>query len=141
MTEKNMQTMWTKYIEAHQPKESEVWELKFTKTSSLRFDAVKNHQRDALLLASSHGLYHKIQDIPVTYYGSKARFTHQSPFDCMFITDAKAFVVVWFYKPRQPKIFIKIDIRDFLLMEKATERKSFTEEMALKYGYEININN
>ena len=135
-----MQTIWTKYIESNPPKQSEVWELKIIKTKSLRFDAVKEHQRKALLDAKSSGLYHKIQDIPVSYYSLKSRFTHHSPFDCMFLKGVPAFVLVWFYKPRQKKKFIKIKIKDFLEMEKGADRKSFTEEMALDFGHEININ-
>src|SRR3990172_13377198 len=134
MIEKQMQTTWTKHIRSNPPNQSEVWELKIVKTKSLRFDAIRPHQRKALLDAKTVGLYHKLQDIPVTYYSSKSRFTHHSPFDCMFLKDIKAYVVVWFYKPRKQKVFLKIEIYDFISLENNTDRKSFTEDMAMAVG-------
>ena len=126
-----MQTFFGKYLLKCFPKETEVYELKFTSGKSIRFDALKKHQREALRKADRKGLYHKITDQPWGY-NQKFRFTSKKPFDCFFVK-CKAYVVVWFYNPREQKRFYKIRIYDFLMMETLAKRKSFTEEMAKSY--------
>lgn len=133
-----MQTFWTKHIKISPPEKSEVWELKYTKGTSIPFDAVQEHQITALMAAKWSGLYHKLTDPPI-FPGMKTRFNVKRPFDCMFIKMVEAYVVVWFYKPRQPKVFIKIDVEDFIALKHKAGRKSFTEEMALKVGIPVKI--
>ena len=133
-----MQTFFGKYLKENSPDETEVYELKFTKGISIPFDRVPEHQIEALLKSENEGLYHKITDQP---WGrtSNIRYTSKKPFDCLFITKVKAYLVVWFYVPRKPKIFYKIRIKDFLEMEKQTDRKSFTEDMVSKWGIPIHL--
>ena len=122
-----MQTFFGKHLKENPPKETEVYELKICKGTSLPFDSVKQHQVEGLLEART-GLYHKITDFPI-FAGSKARFNRPKPFDCIVFNQTVGYVVVWFYKPRQKKIFYKIPIKQYLKLKKEATRKSFTEEM------------
>lgn len=133
-----MQTFWTNHVKKSPPEESEVWELKFTKQRSIRFDAVQDHQIEGLLEAKKHGLYHKISDQPWGY-NPKFRFTSKKPFDCLFVKDVNSYVLLWFYKPRQPKVFIKIDIDTFIRERDNSDRKSLTEERAMEIGESVKI--
>jgi hypothetical protein len=98
-----------------------VYELKICKGSSLPFNAVKDHQIKGLLEAET-GLYHKITDFPI-FAGNKMRFNHPKPWDCAMFNKTIGYVVVWFYKPRQPKIFHKIAIKDFLKLKNGVSQK------------------
>lgn len=133
-----MQTFWTNHIKKRPPEKSEVWELKYTKGNSIPFDAVKEHQIDALLAAKWNGLYHKLTDPPI-FPGMQTRFNAKRPFDCMFIKMVDAYVVLWYFKPRKPKVFIKIDIETFLAEKHKSTRKSLTEEAALQIGEAVSI--
>ena len=108
------------------------FELKISKGKSIRFDAVKEHQKEALLAVnSSKGLYHKITDNPVSWgMDTKMRFTKSKPFDCFRVSKQDAYVVVMFYTPRQRKNVYYIRIRDWLEAEAKMmyEKKSITEE-------------
>ena len=136
MTEKNMQTIFGKYLQSNPPEQTEVYELKFTKTKSLRWDSVKEHQVDGLLMASQTGLYHKISDSPI-FSGMKTRFTASKPFDCVYFKNIKAYVVIWFYIPRSKKIFHKISIQDYYNQSIIAPRKSFREEDIAPYSVKI----
>ncbi len=138
MTEAQMQTFFRNYMQNSPPKETEVYEFKIVKGNSLPFSQVKDHQLEALLKAERKGFYYKIPDQPV-FYGSRRRFITQKPFDAFYIDECKSYVVVWFYKPRETKIFIKIRVGNFLRMRLEAKRKSFTEEMALKYGFRFYV--
>jgi hypothetical protein len=133
MREAQMQVFFGNYVKKNPPYQSEVYELKLSRGSSLAFDQIKEHQINALLQCENGSFYHKISDPPV-FYGQNTRFNVKRPFDCFIVTRVKAFIVVWFYKARQEKYFIKIRIKKFLEMKAATARKSFTEEMALVFG-------
>jgi len=126
-----MQTLFGKYLLNNPPKESAVYELKFTPGKSIRFDALKGHQREGLRKAERGGFYHKITDQP-WIKNRPYTYTLKKPFDCFFVK-CKAYVVVWFYKPRKLKRFYRIRITDFLMMETLAKRKSFTEEMVKRY--------
>jgi len=138
MTEKDMQTLFSKHVKKYPLSTSEVYELKICKGTSLPFDALQEHQIKALVEAEDSGLFHKITDPPI-FYGGQMRFNVPRPFDCMYLINVPAFVVLWFYKPRKPKIFIKIPIKSFLKCKEEAERKSITEQMALEIGTEILI--
>lgn len=121
--EKNFQSEFGKKNIVHG-----VFELKITKGKSIRYDALKEHQREALLaVSSSSGLYHKLADPPV-FYGMQTRFNSKRPFDCFNIKNQDAYVVIMFYEPRKKKnvYYIRINdwIRDYLLRDK----KSIKEE-------------
>ena len=138
MKEANMQTLLGKYLKENPSKKTEVYELKICKGTSLPFNAIKDHQIQGLL-GSATGLYHKITDFPI-FAGSKARFNRPKPFDCICFNEVIGYVVVWFYKPRQKKIFYKIPIKTFLRLKKKSIRKSFTEAMLLDISEQIVIN-
>jgi len=138
MKESQMQTFFTKWMAINKPDDSEAYELKITSGNAIRFDAVKPHQIENLLKAEEGSFFHRIIDQPV-FYGSGTRFTIQKPFDCLLMSKAKSFVVVWFYVPRTRKVFYKIPVKKFLQMEKEAERKSFTEEMVKNYSEPIYI--
>lgn len=135
MTERDMQVLFGKYMETHSPKESEVYELKICKQSPLPFASLKQHQIEALLRAEMGALYHKITDQP--WMSTKWSYTLKKPFDCFCLVKVKAYVVIWFYKPRQPKQFIKMRIGNFLKLKMTSGRMSFTEKMALEVEHEI----
>jgi len=132
-----MQSFFGKYLKENPPAETEVYELKICKGTSLPFDAVKEHQVKGLLKAKT-GLYHKITDFPI-FAGSKARFNRPKPFDCIAFNQVNGYVVVWFYKPRQKKIYYKIPIEKFLILKEQSTRKSFTEEMIQDISEQIVI--
>lgn len=135
-----MQTFFGKHLEKNPPTQSEIYELKICKLRSLPYRAVEDHQITALLRAHKAHLYHKIIDIPTSLLmNTFMRFTTKKPFDCFVMVNVPAFVVVWFYKPRVKKIFIKIPIEAFLTERAKGERKSITEERALAIGTTIEI--
>lgn len=140
MTEKLMQTMFGKYLEANPPLQSELYELKICKKSSIPFNAVQPHQIAALLKATTTALYHKIADSPVSWgAGTAVRFTAKKPFDCFILVGAPAYIVIWFYHPRGKKVFIKISIGVFLQEMQTSVRKSLTETRALEIGIPLEI--
>ena len=122
MKERDIQTALSKVHNIHG-----VFELKLCKTNSIRFDAVKEHQVDALLKASGEGLFHKITDFPV-FGGSNMRFNRAKPFDFFFLKETPAFVVVCFYVPRKRKTCYFIYINSWLAVEKSSAKKSIREE-------------
>ncbi len=138
MTERQMQTLFRDYIAKNPPEETEVYELKIEKGNRLSFSAVKPHQISALLKVQEGSLFYKITDQPWGY-NPKFRFTAQKPFDCMSLVKVKAFIVVWFFKPRQHKIFYKIPILDFIKLEQQSSMKSFTESEAKIIGEALSI--
>lgn len=97
-----------------------------SKTKSIRFDAVKEHQEEALLNASTEGLFHKISDFPV-FAESKARFNRPKPFDFFFLKDTQAFVIVCFYEPRRRKTCYYIPIEEWIAKREKSEKKSIRE--------------
>jgi len=100
------------------------------------FDRVNPHQIKALNQARKGNLYHKISDSPI-YAGMQTRFTAPKPFDCLNISQANAYVVIWYYRPRERKYFILIDVRDFIVETRESDRKSLTEERAKKIASKI----
>ena len=139
MRERDMQTLFGRYIEKYPPEETEAYELKFTSGKSLNFSEVKEHQIEALLKAEDEAFYHRITDQP-WLPDRKYSYTLKKPFDCFCLTGVKSYIVIWFYKPRQPKVFIKIPIKKFLRTAINCNRKSLTKEMALQIGQPLAIN-
>ena len=112
------------------------FELKLCKGKSLPFSAIADHQTEALIAISGDGLYHKLTDQPVSIQQEnvKMRFTRPKPFDCFYLKDMGAYIVIMFYEIRKKKNVYYIDINDFLQMKEAATRKSITEEMAEDYA-------
>ena len=127
MNEKQLQTIFGNYLKENPPCKNAVYELKICKSNAMPFNQVKEHQIVALQQAKNGNLYHKIADSP---WGttSKHRFTAKKPFDCMNIYKAEAYVVICYYKLRQKKEFIFIDVDDFVNEANNSDRKSLTEE-------------
>jgi hypothetical protein len=125
MKENDIQTIFSKVCTV-----PSVFELKLCKSNALPYDALKPHQEVALLKATNgEGLFHKINDQPwgIT---SKFRFTKPKPFDCFYLKFSLAYIVGMFYKPRQPKTFLLIDIKKFISARDTDFRKSLTREKA-----------
>ena len=122
MKEKNFQTKFKHWIKNNQSKfvKSTAFELKIEKGKSLRFDRVAKHQRRALFNSKHKYLYWKLPD---------SNFL-QKPYDCVVMTNAPAYVVVWFYKPRQSKFMLWIDIDTFItaMFKFRHTRKSLKEQ-------------
>lgn len=133
-----MQVLFGKYLKVNSPKQTEVYELKICKGNALPFDHLKQHQIDALLQVNDGSLYHKLTDPPI-FQGMKTRFNSPRPFDCFCLVKIPAYIILWFYKPREKKVFIKISIKDFIFLSRTSKRKSITEEMALAIGHKILI--
>ena len=105
-----------------------VFELKLCKQKSIRYDALADHQREALINANSDtGLYHKISDFPV-YAGSKNRFNAKKPFDCFRVSNFPAYVVICFYVPRKSKDYYYIPIKAWIRSEVWSPKKSINRE-------------
>ncbi len=128
MKESNFQTQFGKRNSIHG-----VFELKFTKGKSIAFNALAEHQEKALLAVSGNGLYHKISDFPV-FANSGVRFNRPKPFDCFYLSQTMAYVVVMFWIPRKKKNVYYIKIEDWIEMRTRADRKSATEEMILKHS-------
>lgn len=140
MVEKNLQTLFSAWVRANSAYfvNSTVWELKMEKGNAFAFDRVAEHQVNALLQAKREGLYHKISDVPVSF-GGKMRFTLQKPCDCLLVKGADAYVVICFYKVRQPKETLWIDIEKFLKVKAESPRKSLTEAEAKYIAERIEV--
>lgn len=97
---------------------SALWELKITKTGSLPFSSLKEHQNSTLLRKNA---IYKFPDTGVNQPGC----------DGFWITNAQtAWVIVLFYVPRKSKVFYYIEIEDWKNEQRSSRRKSLTEERA-----------
>lgn len=133
MKESNIQSLFTAYIKQNRPQRSEVYELKIVKGKNLPFNALADHQRDALLRSSvSGGNYWKIPDTAAI-----SGFTSPKPYDCQYIVRAKAYVCPCWYIPRKRKTLYKITIQEWMRIQGVTQRKSITEDMAIEIAEEI----
>jgi penicillin-binding protein-related factor A (putative recombinase) len=106
---------------------SAVFELKRTLEDSLPFSAVADHQEDALEASINRSLYYKIPDDSI---GLK-------PFDCFFLRNTLAYVVIGYGK--QLKSFVLIPIDEWKHEKKTSKRRSLTYERALQIGHEVKI--
>lgn len=128
MKERDFQTMFTRYIRENPPEETCAFELKIVKKGAMPFNAVAEHQVEALIRARcDKGSYHKLSDMS----------REKKPYDCFYIRDARAYVVIWWYKPRQPKEMIWVPVEKFIGEMQSCKRKSLTEERAKEIGIVI----
>ncbi len=131
MVEKDFQTLFKHWIANNPPKKAAVYELKLEKTGRLSFDRVYDHQVAGLRQAKYKGVYHKIADQPAAWVGGKrVHFGGKKPFDCLFLKNLEAYVVVMFYVPFEKKEAIFIDIDRWVDEKETSERKSLTLERA-----------
>jgi len=106
------------------------YELKMEKGRALPYDKVAEHQIAGLrMVKSEKGLFYKINDMPA-FRGSLTRFANPKPFDCFRLKCEKAYVAICFYKPRQKKEVLCIEVDTFADFKKTADRKSITEEQA-----------
>ncbi len=127
MKEKNMQTLFTKWLNKYG--NTGAYELKICKKKSMPFNKVEEHQVDALLKSRNKRYAYKISDMSI---GRK-------PYDCFCFHKSNAYVVIMFYVPRKPKIAYIIDIDDFLNIQMVSNRKSITEDICKNIGRAIKL--
>lgn len=117
--EADFQTKFTRWAK-NNFKDTAVFELKFSKTLSIPFSAVKDHQIANLLSAKHRQISYKIPDVGYD----------QKPFDCFCIARAKAYVVLMYYNSKNKKEFYMFDIDEFVHLKETHHRKSLTLEEA-----------
>lgn len=115
--------MFNKAIIKASPPRSCAFELKIVKGKSMPFNKVALHQVHNLKLAQK-ALVYKIADVGLA----------PKPFDCFYLKEALAYVVIWFYKPRQPKECILIEVNTFERESLLSKRRSLTEARAKELG-------
>lgn len=104
---------------------SGVFELKRTIDDALPFSEVQTHQEDALDAVVNKSLYYKIPDDSI---GAK-------PFDCFYLHNLLAYVVISYGRQLRSFVFIPIDVWKH---EKITsKRRSLTYDRALQIGHEV----
>lgn len=97
------------------PMYSAAFELKQTRTNSISFAAVKEHQLHALKAAKGEGILYKGPDDTAGF----------KPFDLFYLRHANAWVVI-----KYPKAFFIIDVEMFMHEKALSSRKSLTDQRA-----------
>jgi hypothetical protein len=115
MNEKTFQTQFNKFIKENF-KNNSAFELKITKTKSIRFDAVKPHQIRNLELVEKGQFVYKIPDVGL----------QPKPFDCLTM-NGFSYLVFYFYE-RGKKTFWIVRLKEFLNQKEQSKKASFTEE-------------
>lgn len=124
MNEKQFQSLFTKYAKKNF-RTTSAFELKICKTNRLAYSKFQPHQLPALYKAKHSCVFHKISDQSAGY----------KPWDAFNLCNSPAYIVILFYKPRQPKEFIMIDIDDFLKFQTDNPKsKSITKEQCQQIG-------
>lgn len=119
MTEAKFQTEFNRWCK-YNWHTTDKFELKITNGKSIRFDAVKPHQRQALL---NKRIIYKIPDVG----------QDRKPFDSFCMNDIPGWVVIMFHT-HGCKTFYMIEIIDWLSMERVYSRKSVVEVTVKKFG-------
>lgn len=127
MKEKDFQREFGVWLKQNEPPTT-VFELKICKQASIRFDAVKPHQIEALAQAKHGTLYHKIADSPVSWgAATPMRYTAPKPFDCFVMHKVQAFIVIYPYEPgtrHGSRDMIWIDVDRWMELEQRSDKKS-----------------
>lgn len=122
MTEAKFTSKFNRWLEYKWPARSSAsFELKLTKTGSIPFKVVKDHQISSLI-ASSKGMNYKIPDDTFA----------QKPFDCFHLY-GEGYVVVMFWKRGVNRFYI-IKVEDWITESENSPRKSLTEDRANEIG-------
>lgn len=126
--EAKMQTVFKHYLQSGKYRgPSAVFELKRSVGDSIPFSLVEDHQEEALDATLNRSLYYKIPD---DTQGQKV-------FDCFYLSNVLAYVVVSF-GPRL-RSFVFIPINAWKHERNNSKRKSLTYDRALQIGSEIVI--
>lgn len=113
--EANFTILFRHWLKAN-PMRSSAFELKQTRTDSLAFNKIQEHQLIALQAAKGeHGLLHKISDESSGF----------KPCDLVYLRASGAYVVI-----KYPRSFSIIDVDGFIIERDISFRKSLTEERA-----------
>jgi hypothetical protein len=124
MKEKDLQNLFSKWLKINW-KTSAAFELKMCKRNTFALSQLAEHQLLNLKLVKDGLFYYKLPDLGL-----------QNPFDCFTLCQQEAYLVVFFYKPRQPKVFYMIPIITIQgLVDDGI--KSFDEERAKSLAYWI----
>lgn len=126
MKEKQLQSMFRNWLRANW-KSSAAFELKICKTERFNLKCIAEHQLGNLSMVQQGLFSYKLPDLGL-----------QNPFDSFTLYKAEAYVVIFFYKPRQPKKFYMIQI-DTILIAKHNGYKSITEEQAAGLTFRTGI--
>lgn len=114
--EANFGTLFRHWLRANPFMTSAAFELKQTRTDSISFNDVQEHQIDALVAArGAMGILYKAPD---DSRGVK-------PFDFFYLREAKAFVVI-----KYPKCFCLVPVEKFILEKASSVRRSLTSARA-----------
>lgn len=124
--EKDFQTEFNKWLKIVF-RGTGAFELKLSKTNSIPFSDVKQHQKDALFHAKHGTLAYKIPDD--TY--------SQKPFDCFVLTEVHACVAIMFNG--KGKNFYLIDVDAWIAEERLSARRSLTETRAAEIGSKYDL--
>lgn len=124
--EKDFQTAFSNWLKIIY-RATGAFELKISKTGTLPFDALKPHQEQALFHAKHNIVPYKLPDDTFS----------QKPFDCFCLNEVPAFVVIMFNA--KSAHFYMIDIDTWLQNKQNSDRKSITEEVAIKIGQKYDL--
>lgn len=127
MKEKDIQSEFRRWCKFNWDGGSSAFELKLAKENTLHFSRVEEHQIQALLDAKHGQLFHKISDQSLGY----------KPFDCFLLTEAGAYLVICFYKPRQPKRVYIIDIDVWVNEVNTAKKKSVNEARCSQLAFKV----
>ena len=124
MKEKDLQCLFRNWLKANW-KSSAAFELKICKTDRFNLKCIAEHQIANLKLVNEGLFFFKLADLGL-----------QNPWDCFTLYKEEAYLVLFFYKPRQPKKFYLIPIE---IIERIINNgdKSISEFVAEKIAYKI----
>ena len=119
MNERDLQCLFRNWLKANW-KQSSAFELKICKTDRFNLKCIAEHQLANLELANNGLFFYKLPDLGL-----------QNPFDCFTLFQEEGYIVLFFYKPRKPKVFYIIPI--FSIQDLINHGdKSINEEVAAK---------
>ena len=124
--EKDMQTLFTKWMKRNKWDEPAAFELKICKKKSLPYSRIEEHQLYYLNKGEQEGFTYKLSDQSM---GMK-------PWDSMWFMGS-GYIVILFYEPRKPKYTYIIKVRDFVNHQANSKRKSITEGECINISYKI----
>lgn len=129
MTERQLNTLFGKYLINHPREDCETYELKRVLAKSFNPHTVQPHQLKGLL-DSLEGMYNRIPDQPWVDGGHQKK----KPFDCLWIKAKRAYVVPIFYQPRLFKKVFLIPVKEFLKVTKSIKMETL-ETMGFESFY------